>query len=425
MKVLVISNTPWDDSNSFGNTFSNLFFGIEDAELYNLCLRNGVFNNSVVSKAVQLTDRSVLKSIYSPSFDPCMVMTDGIADSDVNQEISVNARKRRRFISFLIRDLIWKLGRWKKSHILNEFLEEIKPDVIYLPTYTSKHLCDVQLYVINKLNIPVVLHMTDDDYGCDPRASFATKWYKKGLRRKFDRIISKCSYIEVFAETMKEEYEKTFGKTCYVIGKGINIDELEPIKYEKKQDNISFVYTGNIGDERYRSLYQIGKALDEYRTDKEVTLNIYSATPLTDEMEQLFASSPSIKFHGAVSKAEVEEIQKNADYLVHAEGFSERAIFSVRMSFSTKIIDYLVKGKPMLAVGPYEVNSIKVLKDENIAVVATAEDEIKARVAEILDGSIDLDEIGENVQKYLVEKRDIKKIQAGIKARLDGLVDKK
>ena len=64
MKVLIISSTPWNNANSFGNTFSNLFEGMENVEIYNIACRHGVSSNSIVSKAVQLTDKSVLKSIY-------------------------------------------------------------------------------------------------------------------------------------------------------------------------------------------------------------------------------------------------------------------------------------------------------------------------------------------------------------------------
>ena len=37
---------------------------MENIEIYNIACRHGVSNNSIVSKAVQLTDESVLKSIY-------------------------------------------------------------------------------------------------------------------------------------------------------------------------------------------------------------------------------------------------------------------------------------------------------------------------------------------------------------------------
>ena len=53
MRILVISSTTWDVSNSFGNTFSNLFDGMSDVEIYNICCRNGNNNNNVVKEAIQ------------------------------------------------------------------------------------------------------------------------------------------------------------------------------------------------------------------------------------------------------------------------------------------------------------------------------------------------------------------------------------
>ena len=36
MKILVLSSTPWTNDNSFGNSFSNIFEGIEDVEIANI-----------------------------------------------------------------------------------------------------------------------------------------------------------------------------------------------------------------------------------------------------------------------------------------------------------------------------------------------------------------------------------------------------
>ena len=46
---------------------------------------------------------------------------------------------------------------------------------------------------------------------------------------------------------------------------------------------------------------------------------------------------------------------------MHVEGFGNDAVETVGMSFSTKIIDYMMCGKPIFAVGDIRINSIKVL----------------------------------------------------------------
>ena len=230
MKILVISNTPWNNSNSFGNTFSNMFDGMQDVEIYNICCRHGESNNSIVKQAVQMTDKAVLKSAYSFKYDPCWKIETTNETSDENEEVSIKARQNRKTISFIIRDLIWKIGRWKRSKTLLGFINEIKPDIIYLPIYASPHICRVQNFIIKKLGVPVVGHISDDVYGVPPKASLLAKLYRRSLRRNLRKLFSKCQYLEVFAENMQEEYSRLFGIKCHLIGKGVSKEIIDKIR---------------------------------------------------------------------------------------------------------------------------------------------------------------------------------------------------
>ncbi|MBR6737920.1 MAG: glycosyltransferase [Clostridia bacterium] len=420
IKVLIISRTPWDNSNSFGNTFSNLFENMDGVDIYNICCQHGTANNNVVKKAIQFTDKSVLKNVFTGK-DYCRVIgNDNKVPTYDDQDITKKKLVKVKTLILSIRDFVWKLGAWKKSKVLNDFLKEVKPDVVYLPIYASHYMCYVQSYLIDKLGVPVVGHISDDVYGIPKKAKVSFKNYRKRLQKKVSTLISKCSYLEVFAENMKEEYEKTFNVPCYVIGKGINVESIKPFNYSLINSNVSFVYTGNIGSERYKSLAMLGKALDKVYDN--AVLNVYSASALTKEIENEFSKSKSIKFHGRISREEVDEVQKQADYLVHVESFSDEGVFSAKMSFSTKIIDYMLMGKPIIAVGPAEVNSMQVLKNYGCAITCENENEIEEKVKLIKDEKIDLNQLSNNVYNYLVEYRNIKTIQQGIKQRLQSLI---
>lgn len=425
MKILIISRTTWDNCNSFGNTFSNLFGGMNDVEIYSIACRNGVSNNTLVKKSVQLTDKSVLKSIYMPRFDPCWEIEEDTVVQEANQEISESARKNRRTLSFVIRDTIWKLGRWKKSRVLNAFLEEIRPDVVYLPIYASPYMCDIQRFIVKKMAVPVVGHISDDVFGIPPKMSLLGKWYRAVLRKKLEKLIAECAYLEVFAQNMKQEYSKAFAKPCYLIGKGIAGELIDTIKiYAPEKKQLHFVYTGNIGDDRHRALVDIGKTISEVFEPQGAVLDIYSKTPLTEEMKTLVFGCDAIKFHGGISREEVERIQQDADFLVHVEGFSDRAIFSARMSFSTKIIDYMLMAKPILAYGPEEVNSIQTLKNHGTGFTATSISELRRIMEKLAKGNFDCEVLTSSVKDYLTKHRNIKEIQAGIYQRLDELVNR-
>lgn len=417
MRILIISQTPWNTSNSFGNTFSNLFTGLDGVEIYHICCKHGPTKGSPARATFQMTDRSVMHSILRRRSGVGW-LADAQGDCKDNVAVSGAIEKKRPPVAFYIRDLIWTLGAWRKDAALRTFLDEAKPDVIYLPLYSSCYMCDVQQYIVDALSVPVVGHISDDLFAVSPDSPLLVRHYAHRVAKKLRRLIERCSYLEVFAENMQRQYAEIFHKPVYLIGKGVDLRDIPKTPHPNAQHEKHFIYTGNIGTERWRSLLLIGKALNG-----QAVLDIYSATVLTDEMKADFAQCSAIRFHGAVSADAIPGIQKNGDALVHVEGFSPAAIAATRMSFSTKLIDYMMAGKPIFAVGDQEINSIAVLKKYGLAVVATSVDEIKARVNEFLSGGINMEQLGANVAEYLVNYRDIRKIQKGMHERMRGLVN--
>ena len=96
---------------------------------------------------------------------------------------------------------------------------------------------------------------------------------------------------------------------------------------------------------------------------------------------------------GSVSQAEVLEIQKNADMLVHIEAKDLKNRLLVRQSFSTKIVDYLKSARPILAYGPKEVASINHLIKNDCAIIADNEQELYEKLIKIIDDKAALNEL--------------------------------
>lgn len=411
MRILIISRTPWDTANSFGNTFSNLFSGMPKTEIYNICCQGGTCRNTVVKKSFQMTDKSVLKSFLkhgSPVGKVVDTQTPEQNQVDFSDSSLKKIKARRFYFALIGRDLIWKMGRWKKSPELQDFLQKAKPDLIYLPIYNSWYLCDLQQYLIKQLSVPVVGHISDDVYGYASGSPLSPlRWiYLKRTQSKLKNLIAQCSYLEVFAENMQRQYEEMFRKPVYLIGKCVqaeDITETEPVTFQDGQ-KLRFLYTGNIGSERWKALCTLGECLGS--ASEDAVLDIYSGTAITEEIRSAMGACSTIHFMGSVSAEEVHRLQRRADVLVHVESFSERAIDSARMSFSTKIVDYMCTGKPILAFGPQEVNSISYLRDHNLAITATSRQELSDVLESLLRGEMDLSEIGNNVLHFLQTERN-------------------
>lgn len=422
MRILIISRTPWNNSNSFGNTFSTLFGGMDEVEIYNICCQAGSIKNNIVKDTLQLSEAYLLKSFRKANV-VSQENKPSIEASSVEQMQDFGKKKRSAWM-FFARDMIWEITalRWKK--LIGGFIASVNPDIIYLPVYASLYMCYIDSYVIKELNKPIVGHISDDVFGYSPedsRLSLA-HYYRYKLRKKIRSIIRKCSYLEVFAENMKEEYEKEFCKTCYSIGKGVSPEQVMQPRLDGWCDEIHFVYTGGIGGERFNTLMMLAESLERHNAEKKCYLDIYSATPLTDNDKEVMSSIKSVVFHGAISGEEVRRVQQDADCLVHVEGFSESSIFKTRMSFSTKIIDYLATGKALLAIGPKEINSIQLLRDKKMAVVVDRIEDLDDTISNMIEERIDLSKIKEAAYNYLITERDIHTIQDGMYKRLLGLV---
>ena len=66
---------------------------------------------------------------------------------------------------------------------------------------------------------------------------------------------------------------------------------------------------------------------------------------------------------GSVSSDEIIIEMKKYDLLVHIESFEKKYTNKTKLSISTKIPEYLATGRPILAVGPRDISSIKYIKE--------------------------------------------------------------
>ena len=386
MRILIVSSTPWDDNNSFGNTFSNLFFFFFHLEIANVYLKPGMPNNKFDNiKYFQIDYKSLLKNLKD-----CKVSTGRIIEKPKEyiptaDDNSVKFAKKYRSLFFvLLNELIWKIGRWKSKE-LKDFTLDFTPDLIYTPIYDSLYLNRILLFLKSYLDVPMIGHISDGWYDYNKYIKDPLYYIYHYFCRKVEyKVIKQCEFVDCFSHIQKEEYEKIFNVPFKIRYKSADIKDTE---IKKEYNNpLVFLYTGNLGNLRWKNLVLIGKALDRINENEaKAILNIYSATPLTNEMKKAFDSSKSLNFMGKVSGLEVKEIQSKADVLIHTESFDKKEIYNVRMSLSTKIIDYLSRGKCILAIGPKEVTSIDYFIKNNCGIVATCESELNKCIDMILN----------------------------------------
>ena len=376
IKVLILSNTPWDNSNSFGSTFSNFFEGLDDISIANIYCQSGSSNNGFDMRCFQITEKSLLKNLKNrkrPSGHEVFPNADDTGSDvmDGNEKRRYNAiRKTRLTLFYWARELIWLFGR-DKSEELKRFVDDFDPDVIFQPIYYSFHLTSLARFLIAYTGKPAVGFIGDDLYTLRQFRLSPLYWIDRLLKRpKLKKLIQVCSSVFVMTKLQKTEYDKIFGIDCGILTKSADFSG-EPAAYVPHDPPYVFIYTGNIYTGRWKALSKLGGALDEMGKEGfPSVLRIYTLDPLSARVKKAF-DIPSIKLMGGVPSSEIPAIQAGADALVFADGNTKKAKGVVRHSFSTKLVDYMKAARCIVAIGPEGIAPIDHLKENDAAIVIT------------------------------------------------------
>lgn len=376
-KVLVVGINPWIDNTGI-NTLINFFDGWGADNVAHIYTRDKLPNTHVCNNFFQISETKVVKSVVARSVKTgrtvCNTPTEGPQTEHAAYRKPAGAGKQ------LLRELIWKFGKWKTKE-LDAFLEEFAPDVLFFPVYSNVYMCRLQNYIAKRLQKPVVLYSSDDNYSYTAvRHTPLPLLHRFWLRHQEKKLFKRASKVLVISPKQKEEYDKLFHIDCGVLTKGIDFSQVE---YQPKPlgDPIRMVYTGKLIIGRWKSLAKIAEALGEINKDKtKIVLDIYTTDTLTEE-QKIALNRNGCAVRGALALDQVQQVQKEADVLVFVESLEKKFRYTARLSFSTKITDYLKSGKCIFAVGDSQIAPIDYFSRFDSAVTATSYEQIGERLA--------------------------------------------
>ena len=380
MKILIVTNSPWRNDNSFGNSFSNLFDGIhEQIEIANIYLKHGTPDCTIVKTFFQISERSLIKNLFHPKYPTGERRFSEISTANIDTKDARIFERVRPFKGPLIiwaRTAIWKIGRWE-SQELEDFLDEFAPDLLFIPIYYSHYIHDINFWIKNRYHIPAVGYISDDNYSLRKISFNPLFWLDRLIMRsRLRKVFTACDIVYTISDIQKEYLQQRFGDKFKVLTKYAEFDEASKPAYVRPHSPLRMLYTGNLGSGRYSSLVLIANALKQINAHEQlVVFDIYSSTELSAR-QQSRLNTAETTLHGAVSFEKVLELQHQADILVHVEGLSLKERLDVAHSFSTKIVDYLQQNKPIFVVGKSDCASIKYFIDNDAGIVAQTYDEI-------------------------------------------------
>lgn len=415
IRILLITSMPWREDNNIGNSYSNLFGDIDEFEIAHIYCREGEPYNNVVRKYYQITEGKLVKNLFHPSLKTGkafeMDASNNEKSSTTTSKTMDKARMMRWELMFILRDLIWFTGRWKSKE-LYDFVERFKPDMIFgTLTYMSnvnRMMVDLQ----TKYGIPLVLYSWDDVYSWNHFS-----WNPLFLIRKFynrhyiRKSVAKSSLMYTITKEMQMEYSGYFGKECKLLYKSYDFSGNPSIKVATKPYHL--VFMGNIGAGRWQALAELAKVIKSINEEEQTAfLDIYTLSPISDEIKKALNIEKTSKLNQAVPQNEVMKTQQGADILIHVEPLDKQDASFYRLSFSTKLVDYLYNARCILGLG-LPTATLSYIEENNSGIVIHDFNKAKETLLKLFNNPSKIEQYGRNAWNCGVrnhKREDIRKM---------------
>mgnify|MGYP003289026864 CR=1 FL=1 len=409
LRILVISRTPWRNDNSFGNTASNLFDRMEDVDIANICLADGLpFENKNVSRYFHVSEKSVANSIFKEHSKensiggevyPILQSKESIVvkDKSLFARAVKYGKQHQTPLFFLLREVIWKYGNIGYDDMIN-FIKDYKPDVIFSSMYYAGYVNRVMIEIHKTIKIPIVLSAGIDVYTLKQISFDPFYWINRFYVRYKTRQIAKISdLLYVISEKQKKDYQRIFSLPIKVKYK-IPDKSRSQYDYIKPSRPVRYFYAGNLGLGRWKSLALLVKVLKQTGNG---FLDIYTQTLLNDNQLSLLNVEGVCVVHPPISQDDVIRLQNAADVLVHVESFNLKNKLEVRYAISTKIMDYISVGRCILAIGPSDIASMMYLNERNLAYIVSDDENLFSIVKQLNTSETKIIECAERNKQYV------------------------
>lgn len=433
-KVLIVSRGVWDDTKGTSSTLANLFRNYDADKLAHIYIETKSPNTNCCNLFFQISEFSLIHKLYKwrtkTGFKIETVSNesiDNVIDSTVAQqeERTMEFVRKKRYVLFsFLRELLWLFNGWKCKE-LKSFVKEFNPDVIWLDGSPLILMNRLHNHVLKVAKKPNSIFLMDDVYtykSCN--SGLLSYLYKCFLRKSVKKVVDRSNKVFVASPKMKREYDEVFTIDSIFITKGIDFTNL---KYTIPQINspIKLVYLGQIIYGRIYTLIAIAEALKEINSSGiKIQMQVYTNNYISEELKRKLLVHDSVLLMDAVPYNKVLKVIANNDVLLFVESFEKRYKSIARLSFSTKITDYLSSGKCVLAIGPSDIAPMEYLEDEDAAIVVTDLNEVKGKLRHLLEESVIVD-YSKKGFKCAQRNHDVKIIDKKIKNTLIGLSIKK
>ena len=268
----------------------------------------------------------------------------------------------------LLRKKLWREKDWKTQKLL-DWADSFRPEVVYCSFSDDFFILKMSLFFAKRYSVPLILQI-GDDYIFNGHFSISPFYwiYRTEFKRLVKKVFAYNTYVLYGTKKIEERYRASFSNPSSVIYISSDFSKANKLSDSSKK---SIVYVGNTKLGRYKSIIEVGRALQEI--DESLYVDVYSPEDDKRIIHKLNGAK-GINFHGHISYNEVEKVLLRSDLILISESFAKKDIRTTAYSLSTKVADGLSSGIPIFAYGPKEAGFIGYLSNQKCCVCYNKQD---------------------------------------------------
>ena len=387
MRVLVVSHTVFSETNNMGKTLLTYFEKFQPNEVAQFYVHSEVPTvDSVCHRYYRFTDKDAIKSIILPEIQGVGFGVQDIqqgrkssrTDIGITNKLYRLGAKRTAGI-FWLRNMVWKLSRWENRKLW-KWVDDFSPDVVLFAAGDYAFMYDIAREIAEHVRKPLVIACVDDFFFYNKNEdSLLGRIVHKHFMKTVHRTMDHAAEILTICDSMQQEYGRLFHKKCKVLYTAAQRGTL-PVRADSNQIS----YIGNLELGRYCQLIELGQTLCRIREKGYPdAIDVYSMEKDPQILKHLTLEN-GIRFHGAISAEQVQEVMRSSMAVIHTESFDPKIMQRIRFSVSTKIAESLMNGPCLIAYGPEGIASIDYLKENGAAYTITDPKQLETGLREIL-----------------------------------------
>lgn len=162
-------------------------------------------------------------------------------------------------LTHLLRGILWRKRFWCTEK-LNNWLDDFKPECVFLAFSDDYFIPQIAMYVAKRYNVPIVSCIGDDYYfNVEKTLNPIYHLYKSTYKKLIDKVLAWPGSAIYISDKIRDKYNSEFGldgETVYLT----STVQRKPFSVINKDCPV-ITYFGNIGMGRNNSLNDIGYAL--------------------------------------------------------------------------------------------------------------------------------------------------------------------